>query len=380
MCKSAAEGGQRCITDAREYMEAAQGALDAAIGAYAASSTPEAFQACLLADQRLRKETVGFASTHEGAKELREKVWNYPVPPLGATPEEQEKYHAEVVDLIDIIDEGALLAQRNREVENAYRASQGKPPVRPNHPVPLTHRQEADLREEQERAAAAKAAKEADPFGLRTERSPQSGADRTAGGWPVYQNPAGSAGSAEPGALACGCRTPEAGGQRCNDCIYSTWNQSIVNVGTLAANVRAYPGVMHAMAQFSSTPAGQEKITKEIDRLRGALEQAATRRLTRPETRAVREVKKRLKALQLLADSGAMLGQRNLENENKYRAGLNYPPRPSVLPQLSPGRLAEAERYSNMMRRLNGAPRAFQIIGSALLRRRFPPPRSNPYV
>lgn len=162
MCKSAAQGGQRCSADARKYMQASEAKVEAAyLNMALGTGTREQYDTAVAAH---RSDVEKFASTSEGATEM----WN----DLNSHLASGNVDYRRVADAVATIDAGARIAAVNRGVENAYRASQGKPPLKTALPVTFAeHRANED-------AAAAKAAatatKNADPFGLRAEAAQAS--------------------------------------------------------------------------------------------------------------------------------------------------------------------------------------------------------------
>jgi hypothetical protein len=152
MCKSKAQGGQRCPGHAAQYLSTKRSALAQVQAAFAAG---EATQSSV---DKARKEywskLVDWSSTTAGAASLREQL-----------AKEPDQTSGQAQGLRRAIDQGALLAQRNREVENEYRAARGKGPL--DTPVPLTFEQEASAAAEQAERSAREAAAAADPLGLR---------------------------------------------------------------------------------------------------------------------------------------------------------------------------------------------------------------------
>lgn len=156
MCKSKAQGGQRCPGHAAEYLSTKRTALAQVEAAFAAGDVTQSRVA--KARQEYWEKLVDWASTTKGAASLREQ--------LAAQPDQSS---GQAQGLRRAIDQGALLAQRNREVENEYRAARDKGPL--DTPVPLTFEQEAAAAAEQAERAAREAAAAADPLGLRAAES-----------------------------------------------------------------------------------------------------------------------------------------------------------------------------------------------------------------
>ena len=152
MCKSKAQGGQRCPGHAAQYLSTKRSALAQVQAAFAAGDATQA------SVDKARKEywskLVDWSSTTAGAASLREQL-----------AKEPDQTSGQAQGLRRAIDQGALLAQRNREVENEYRAARGKGPL--DTPVPLTFEQEASAAAEQAERAAREAQAAADPLGLR---------------------------------------------------------------------------------------------------------------------------------------------------------------------------------------------------------------------
>lgn len=156
MCKSKAQGGQRCPGHAAEYLSTKRTALAQVEAAFAAGDVTQSRVA--KARQEYWEKLVDWASTTKGAASLREQL---------AAQADQTSGQAQ--GLRRAIDQGALLAQRNREVENEYRAARDKGPL--DTPVPLTFEQEAAAAAEQAERAAREAQAAADPLGLRAAES-----------------------------------------------------------------------------------------------------------------------------------------------------------------------------------------------------------------
>lgn len=145
-----AMGGQRCPGHTSKDLAKKRDALGAV---QAASATGEAAPGKVTkAKQAYWKVLVDWGSTLDGSASLREQLAADPTGPSAA-------------GLRRAIDEGALLAQRNREVENAWRADREKGPL-PT-PLPLTFAQEAEQATAQAARAAQEAESAADPLGLR---------------------------------------------------------------------------------------------------------------------------------------------------------------------------------------------------------------------
>lgn len=152
MCKSKEMGGQRCPGHAAQNLSKKRTALAQVQAAFAAGEVTQA------SVEKARKDywtkLVDWSSTTVGAASLREQL---------AAQDDQTSGQAQ--GLRRAIDQGALLAQSNREAENAFRAARGKGPLET--PVPLTFGQEAQAAAEQAERAAREAAAAADPLGLR---------------------------------------------------------------------------------------------------------------------------------------------------------------------------------------------------------------------
>lgn len=160
MCKSKVEGGQRCAGHALTRMNAMIAAGEESVARYERGEiTKEEAQAH---HAKVHDAMVDYASTLDGAADYRADAAEAQAL-ADQTRDPEDEFIA--AHLRGLVDEGAQRAQVNREVENAYRASQGQPPLAT--PVPQTFAQEAEAQAAAEKAAAAKAAKDADPFGLR---------------------------------------------------------------------------------------------------------------------------------------------------------------------------------------------------------------------
>lgn len=160
MCKSQAEGGQRCAGHARTRVETMIAKGEESVARYERGEiTKEEAQAH---HAKVHDAMVDYASTLEGAADYRADAAEAQAL-ADQTRDPEDEFVA--AHLRNLVDEGAQRAQVNREVENAYRASQGQPPL--TTPVPQTFAQEAEAQVAAEKAAAEKAAKDADPFGLR---------------------------------------------------------------------------------------------------------------------------------------------------------------------------------------------------------------------
>jgi hypothetical protein len=163
MCKSSAEGGQRCFTDAKTILEnktAASAKVQAKFDE--GKATVEQVMAAAAAVQ---DAMIDYASTQDGADDLISQ-YNQMLT-SGALDSGDESIEDQAEVLLSTVDEGAKRAAANRAVENAYRATQGKPPLTTS--LPKTFDELIAEAEERNRAEAEKAAKEADPFGLRAE-------------------------------------------------------------------------------------------------------------------------------------------------------------------------------------------------------------------
>lgn len=161
MCQSIAQGGQRCSGHASEAFQKAEASLHHGRDMAAAGDTTVNVEALR---EQWDKKAVEFASTPEGSQYFRTL--------LGSSAASI----AVPSDAASIIDRGALLARENRERANAYRASQGKPPLRT--PLPETvQEQQLRLQGEADAQRAAKA-HAADPLGLRAQAA-QEAASRT---------------------------------------------------------------------------------------------------------------------------------------------------------------------------------------------------------
>lgn len=152
MCKSQAEGGQRCSGHALTAVNNTTAKYLSVVKAFdRGEATGDQLQA---ANEANSAAMVAYASTIDGATDITGRYHA-----LDPYDEDSQAY------MLAILDDGAVLAQTNRAVENAYRATQGKPPL--TTPVPQTRDQLAAQATERNRQAAEAAAKAADPLGLR---------------------------------------------------------------------------------------------------------------------------------------------------------------------------------------------------------------------
>lgn len=156
MCKSKAEGGQRCSGHALSALNEATDKFHAAMGAYENGDLGDA--ALEHFEGAVDTAMIAYASTIEGAKDLSAQY-------DALDPADTDKQEA----LLSILDDGAILAQQNREVENAYRAHHGFKAL--TTPVPQTLAQERAAADAEAARAAATAAWAADPLGLRAEQA-----------------------------------------------------------------------------------------------------------------------------------------------------------------------------------------------------------------
>lgn len=151
-------GGQRCPKHAGERLARRQERLGAVQAAHAAGqASPDRVQSAHKANW---DALVEYASTVKGAGVLRAQLDGYP---------DQNGSHAQM--LRTALNNGALLAQSNREVENQWRASRGKGPLATV--TPLTFEQQAAESAQVAERAAADAVKAADPLGLRAVETAQ---------------------------------------------------------------------------------------------------------------------------------------------------------------------------------------------------------------
>lgn len=160
MCKSQAEGGQRCAGHALEAVTAANNALREATEAFESDDISSAHLEHF--EDAAHKAQIAYASTLDGAAKYRaDLAAEEAARDRGTDPHDA----AAIAELRALIDAGAKQAQVNREVENAYRATQGKPPL--TTPLPQTLAEEQAAADQSAAEAEAKAAWAADPFGLR---------------------------------------------------------------------------------------------------------------------------------------------------------------------------------------------------------------------
>lgn len=145
-------GGQRCPGHASKSLGKKRSALAQVEAAFKAGDASQSSVG--KARKEYWEKLVDWSSTTTGAASLREQ--------LAAQPDQSS---AQAQGLRRAIDAGAMLAQSNREAENAYRAERSKGPLET--PVPLTFGQEAAAAAEQAQRAAADAVAAADPLGLR---------------------------------------------------------------------------------------------------------------------------------------------------------------------------------------------------------------------
>lgn len=155
MCKSKAQGGQRCVGHATQRLAKAQDKKAEIESAFASGNATETQVAAARAANW--SALVDYASTGAGATALREQ-W--------AAIGDRNDPNAKVLQ--GAIDDGALLAQANRRAENAYRASLDKGPLAT--PLPLTVAQQDQMDAAERGRAAAEAARNQDPLGLRVDQ------------------------------------------------------------------------------------------------------------------------------------------------------------------------------------------------------------------
>lgn len=154
MCKTKAQGGQRCPADSlADYTKATRACrvVEDARRSGQASDTDVA-----AAQHKVEQHAIEYASTLEGSNALRAEV---------ASICEYDANDDLARDGIRRINAGAQMAQTNRATENVWRAQQGMGPL--TTPVPLTIAQEVAAQREKEAEVARAAAHAADPFGLR---------------------------------------------------------------------------------------------------------------------------------------------------------------------------------------------------------------------
>lgn len=233
MCKSQAQGGQRCPGHAREALTAAQSGRRATERAYAeGQATDEQLQEARAA---VGSAWIAFASTKVGANELRER---HTALRSSGDP------NAEI--LAALIDDGARLAQHNRTVENAWRAANGRPPL--TTALPATFDQERERASTQEVADAEASQYRADPLGLRRQRA----------------NPTPAPRRERFITAECGCRTFDAGGQKC----YEHARAFIDRVETAAMKTNDHRIVTDwrrvALGEYASTPEGAADLHSRI--------------------------------------------------------------------------------------------------------------------
>jgi hypothetical protein len=176
MCKSAAEGGQRCFTDAKTAVENKTAAFARTQARFDEGKATE--EQVMAAAEATADAMIDYASTLDGAQDL---LTQYDQIALSGVLDSDDFDVADAAaeqaeSILSLVDDGAKRAAENRAVENAYRATQGKPPLTTSLPKTFDEiiaAAEAQQREAevQQREAEAKAAKEADPFGLRAEAS-----------------------------------------------------------------------------------------------------------------------------------------------------------------------------------------------------------------
>lgn len=119
-------------------------------------------EAAVAIHARVADAMIDYASTVEGAAAFREDLANGEA--LYNITGDRDDHRAND-EIRRLIDDGALRAARNREVENAYRATQGQPPLMTE--LPMTLADEAAVAAKAAAQADAKANWAADPLGLR---------------------------------------------------------------------------------------------------------------------------------------------------------------------------------------------------------------------
>lgn len=162
MCKSQAEGGQRCAGHAKTRMDElitkGEEALDRLQHGEITMTQAQAVHA------QVADAMIDYASTLDGAKAFRQDLSDSE-PYYVATGEPFDEDADANDDIRRLIDDGATRAQVNREVENAYRVTQGMGPL--TTALPQTFAQEQEAAAAAAAAAESKAAWGADPLGLR---------------------------------------------------------------------------------------------------------------------------------------------------------------------------------------------------------------------
>lgn len=159
MCYSAAEGGQRCHGHATKRLDAAVIRLHKAEAAVEANE-PGALEKYYKQRASHRKAIEEYASTLEGAAMLHQALV------------ESETNGVQDDGLRLTIHAGASIARSNRDILNSHRRANGQEPV--TTPIPLSLAAEAAQQATADTQAAAKAAREADPLGLRAEAAAES--------------------------------------------------------------------------------------------------------------------------------------------------------------------------------------------------------------
>lgn len=164
MCKSQAEGGQRCSGHAKERMDTLLAKGEQTMERLGRGEiTMEQARAV---HAQVTEAMIDYASTPEGAVSFRQDL------------ADGEAYYAASGDpdgaaandeIRRLIDEGAARAQANREAENDWRATRGFKAL--TTPVPQTLAQERAAADAEAARAAATAAWAADPLGLRAEQA-----------------------------------------------------------------------------------------------------------------------------------------------------------------------------------------------------------------
>lgn len=179
MCKSKPQGGQRCAGHAKERMDALMAQGEESIRRLQRGEIT--MEAATALHAKVSDAMIDYASTLEGAAAFKEDLangealYNMTGDPDDAAANE---------DIRRLINDGALRANRNRWVENQWRADRHMQPL--TTPIPLTwhQQQEADAEaaiaaQAAEAATQAQAARAADPFGLRAAATTPTGSQIT---------------------------------------------------------------------------------------------------------------------------------------------------------------------------------------------------------
>jgi hypothetical protein len=167
VCKSQAQGGQRCAGDARKYMETSAAKMEAVLDDLVDGKATQAdYDAATAA---YHEDVKKFASTLEGAAEMRAELAAYEATD-NADP-------ARVAAAKAMIDDGAKIAHVNRAIENVHRAAHGKAPL--TTPLPQTFAREQAAAAQAAAEAERKAAWAADPLGLRAAEGSAATEPRT---------------------------------------------------------------------------------------------------------------------------------------------------------------------------------------------------------